>query len=222
MISINTQSIVPQNSTTVNMNSSDASPRLGILAYGSLLSEPGTELDELLVGRIDDVETPFPVEFARACSCRDNAPTLAPVETGGAPVRGAILLAAPSVSEATLTDALWHRETRTERRDETTTPETKDLLIRRAEGLEAEHGLRRVFYAHLKANIDDRTAEHLAELAIESARSEAGGREEDGISYLMTVKENGLSTSLLVPYEQEILRKTGTASLTEARRTLVE
>lgn len=204
------------------MNSSEASPRLGILAYGSLLSEPGTDLGELLVGRIDDVETPFPIEFARACSCRDHAPTLAPVETGGAPVRGAILLAAPSVSEATLTDALWRRETRTERRDETTTPETKDLLIRRAEGLEAKHGLQRVFYAHLKANIDDRHAGHLADLAIESAGSEAGRREEDGISYLMTIKQNGLSTPLLAPYEQEILRKTGAASLNEAQRALAE
>lgn len=63
-------------------DSSSSTPQVGILAYDSLLSEPGAELDGLIAGRLDGIETPFPVELARACSCRDNAPTLAPVETG--------------------------------------------------------------------------------------------------------------------------------------------
>lgn len=199
----------------------DHSSQIGILAYGSLLSEPGAELDELLAGRIGGVETPFPVELARACSCRDYAPTLAPVENGGARVRGEILLARPSVSVTTLTEALWRRETRTERRDEATTLETKDLLIRRARSLEEKHGLRRVFYADLKANIDDRRPEHLAEMAIESARSEAGRRREDGIAYLVDLKSEDISTPLLDQYEEEMLRKTDSPSLRRARQALV-
>lgn len=204
------------------MNSSKGtSPRNGILAYGSLLSEPWAELDELLTGRIDGVQTPFPVELARACSCRDYAPTLAPVETGGARVRGALLLARPSISEAVLTEALWRRETRTERRDDATSPEAKDLFIRRSRSLEDAHDLQRVFYVHLKANIDDRRPEHLAELAIESARSEAGQRREDGIAYLIDLKAEGITTPLLPPCKEEILRRTRAASLKTARERLV-
>lgn len=198
------------------------SRRYGILAYGSLLSEPGTELDEVLTGRIEGVETPVRVEFARACSCRDNAPTLAPVESDGARVDGAILTTDPSVSEETIKDALWRRETREQRRDEATSPESRDLLIRRAPSLEETYDLDKVFFAHLKANIESPTPDHLADLAIESARSEAGLRGEDGISYLLTIKENGISTPLLAPYEREILRKTQSSSLRAARQALVD
>lgn len=200
----------------------DQASQIGILAYGSLLSELGTELDELLTGRIEGVETPFRVEFARACSCRDNAPTLAPVESGGAPVHGAILTADPSVSEETIKDALWRRETREQRREEATSPESRDFVIRRASSLEPAYHLDKVFFAHLEANIEDLTPAHLADLAIESARSEAGRRGEDGIAYLLTIKENGISTPLLAPYEREILRKTEEPSLEAAREALVE
>lgn len=205
------------------MNATEnASPRYGILAYGSLLSELGDALDQLLVDWLNDVKTPFRVEFSRACSCRDNAPTLAPVESGGAHVHGAILTVAPSVSEKTVKDALWRRETREQRRSDSTSPESRDLLIHRAPSLEETYKLERIFYAHLKANIDPRTPAHLADLAIESARSEAGQRSEDGIAYLMVIKENGLSTPLLDSYEQEILRKTQTSSLQAARAGLVD
>lgn len=202
--------------------SADRASQIGILAYGSLLSEPGTELHELLTARLGGVETPFRVEFARACSCRDNAPTLAPVESGGAPVHGAILTAEPCVSEEAIKDALWRRETREQRWEEATSPESRDLLIRRASSLERAYGLEKVFFAHLEANIEELTPAHLADLAIESARSEAGRRGEDGIAYLLAIKENGISTPLLTPYEREILRKTEESSLEAAREVLVE
>lgn len=208
---------------TFPMTDVSSSPsQMAILAYGSLLSEPGEELAGLLGEQIDDMETPFPIELARACSCRDRAPTLAPVERGGASVRGALLLASPSASESALIDALWRRETRTERRDEETSPDGKDLLIRRAQSLEEAHGLKRVFYAHLKANIDDRRPEHLAEMAIESARAEAGQRREDGIAYLIDLKAEGISTPLLPAYENEILRRVEVNTLEAAREQLVQ
>lgn len=193
----------------------------GVLAYGSLLGEPGAELDAIVSGRIEDVNTPFPVEFARACSCRDHAPTLAPVSRGGARVSGAILTTDSDVSEEAVREALWRRETRATRRDGATTPETRDLLIRRARPLGQRHGLRAVFYAHLEPNIENRSPEHLAELAIESARSSAGRRGEDGISYLIGAKEHGLSTPLLEPYERAILARTGADTLDAAREKVM-
>ena len=58
------------------------------------------------------------------------------------------------------------------------------------------------------------TAEHLAELAIESARRENDGR--DGITYLMNAKRSGIVTPLSDSYEQEILRRTETYNLAGA------
>lgn len=58
--------------------------RIAILAYGSLIEDPGKELQPLISERIEDVETPFSIEFARSSRSRDGGPTLVPVEVGGA------------------------------------------------------------------------------------------------------------------------------------------
>lgn len=193
----------------------------GVLAYGSLLSDPGEELDSLVAGRIEDVQTPFLVDFAHACPCRDRAPTLAPVTWGGASVTGAILTTGPGVTDEAVREALWRRETRSMRRDDEVEPDPKDRVVRRARPLGHLYGLRAVFYAHLDPNIENRSPEHLAELAIDSARSEAGRREEDGIAYLIGVKSHGISTPLLDPYERAILDRTGADTLSAAREKLV-
>ena len=198
------------------------SPKIGILADGSLLSDLGDHLSDLIIDRRCGIRTPFSVEFSRACSCRDHAPTLAPVEQGGAPVQGKLLLASPSVSESTLTDALWRRETRTERSGTASTPEAKDLLIRRARELETTHDLHRVFYAHLKPNIDDRSPENLASLAVKSARSKAGKQRRDGIAYLIDLETEGITTLLMPAYKAEILRQVGAETLRDARRRLLQ
>jgi len=44
-------------------------PSVGILAYGSLIYEPGEEIGPLVVKRLS-IETPFCVEFARSSSTR--------------------------------------------------------------------------------------------------------------------------------------------------------
>ena len=62
------------------------------------------------------------------------------------------------------------------------------------------------------------TAERLAELAIESARTERAGRA--GITYLMDAKCNGIATPLSAAYEQEILRRTRTGDLAEALKSI--
>jgi hypothetical protein len=50
---------------------------LGILAYGSLIHDPGPEIEPHIRLRID-TETDFPVEYARLSTKRGDAPTLVP------------------------------------------------------------------------------------------------------------------------------------------------
>ena len=55
-------------------------PRVGILAYGSLIDDLGPDLTPLKVGPPVKTTTPFCVEFARSSRSRDDAPTLVPFE----------------------------------------------------------------------------------------------------------------------------------------------
>ena len=81
---------------------------IGILAYGSLLDDPGREL----AARADESTTPaFSVEFAEGLN-RDGGPTLIPVDDGGARVTASILVLKDSVDEGFARDMLFRRETR--------------------------------------------------------------------------------------------------------------
>jgi hypothetical protein len=80
-------------------------PSIGILAFGSLIEDPGWEIEEAIVGRKRKVLTPFAVEFARSSTKRGDAPTLVPVREGGSPLLAQILLLNISLSEAK--DRLW-------------------------------------------------------------------------------------------------------------------
>lgn len=77
-------------------------------------------------------------------------------------------------------------------------------------------GLDVVLYTRLPANIRGASPGRLAELAIASARGEAGRLGKDGISYLMSVKRQGISTPLMPEYERQILARTNAADLEEA------
>jgi len=66
---------------------------IGILAYGSLITHPGQEIESVLDHVIPDVMTPFPVEYARRSRSRAGAPTLVPVSAGcGTPVNAVVLV----------------------------------------------------------------------------------------------------------------------------------
>lgn len=190
---------------------------VGILAFGSLVSEPGRKIKEAIVGRKKRVLTPFSVEFARKSVKRGGAPTLVPVTVGGSPVLAQILIL--NISEQEAKDRLWRREINKVGEGghyrHSTNPGPNTLVIDRHENV---GGIAVVFSARLPATISPLTAEHLAELAIESARRDRHGR--DGISYLMDAKENGTITPLSEPYEQEILRRTGTHNLAAALRKI--
>jgi hypothetical protein len=56
------------------------------VAYGSLISDPGDEIRSTTIETKKGVITPFKVEFARKSRSRKGAPTLVPVEQGGAQV----------------------------------------------------------------------------------------------------------------------------------------
>lgn len=86
--------------------------RIAILAFGSLIDEPGKEIGPLIRERIDGVRTPFPIEFARSSSTRGGAPTLIPVDVDGARVNGFLFVLDSAVSLAEAKTLLWRRETR--------------------------------------------------------------------------------------------------------------
>jgi hypothetical protein len=189
-------------------------PTVGILAFGSLLKDPGEEIREVMTGIKTGVETPFPVEFARASKERGGAPTLVPVARGQ-PVQGRILLLDTSAEDAI--DRLYRREINkvggTQRYRPPPNPGPKNVLIKR---LESFSDIDVVLYAELAANIEDLSPANLARLAIESARRLDDRR--DGISYLIDAKEHGIRTALSDAYEDEIKRQLGPQDLVEALR----
>ncbi|MFN3252323.1 hypothetical protein [Roseibium album] len=177
-------------------------PNVGILAYGSLIDDPGNELAPLISQIISDVTTPFPVEFARKSSSRGYAPTLVP-HPDGAQVRAAILVVRASLAQAE--DMLWRRETRTN--DVTMRyPGDRPHLLNAVQVKRVNDfaGIDHVLYTQIGANIAPLTPEHLAKLAVESVKTAPHGK--DGISYLMDARNNGISTPLSSAYEAEILQ----------------
>lgn len=194
---------------------------IGILAYGSLIIDPGKEIQSKILKKIN-VKTPFKVEFARKSRTRNNAPTLIPVKEGGANVKAKILVLKDDISEIEATDMLWRRETdqvcSNKGYEPPLNPSINNVLPKKKEDF---HGVKIVLYTEIGKNIDNLSPKNLAKLAIESTRSEAGKKRKDGISYLINVKISGVKTPLIFEYEKEILRQTNTKSLHEALRILV-
>ncbi len=192
-------------------NDSNQKPTLGILAYGSLIPTPGTEIEEHCINVINDVTTPFPIEFARKSGGRGDAPTLVPVTNGGAQVNGQVFVM--DLSEVEVADVLYRREinrvgdrTRTYKNPSKVTQNT--VLVERLVNFA---GLDLVLYTKIAATIAPLTPEHLADLAIASVEKADPGR--DGITYLVDAKKNGIVTALSESYEEEILHKTGCQTL---------
>ncbi|HOV48780.1 MAG TPA: hypothetical protein PLM06_09115, partial [Anaerolineae bacterium] len=131
---------------------------IGILAYGSLLADPGAELAEAIVDRIP-VTTPFAVEYARSSSRRAGAPTLVPVAPEfGNPVSAQILVLRADLSEQEVKNRLYRREINQVEDynciyDDARQRAREDVIaIETARDL---GGVPTVFYASLKANIPE-------------------------------------------------------------------
>ena len=84
---------------------------IGILAYGSLIANPGDEIQRVTVRNIEGIQTPFEVEYARSSSSRAGAPTLVPVEPGqGGRVIAQIFVLREVVTLQQAMDMLYRRE----------------------------------------------------------------------------------------------------------------
>ena len=195
--------------------------KIGILAYGSLIGDPGKELKPFIEDTVEDVTTPFRVEFARSSGTRDGGPTLIPVTTGGAQVQATVLALNSSIDLERAKTLLWRRETRKEGSGDCYLPPENpgvNHVLVECESAVVDFDV--VLYTKIGSNIERPTAEGLAQLAICSARGEAGEKREDGISYLSSAIEHGISTPLLGAYRDAILRRTGTRDLREAHRVV--
>ncbi len=194
---------------------------IGILAFGSLLSDCGIEIKCATEGLID-VVTPFKVEFARLSGkTRGGAPTLVPVSIGGERVNAKIFCLKSTVTLEEARDILYRREKgavgTSEKYVQPTDKKPNSVVVREiANFSNCEY----VIYTDFndcgkEKNI---TPEALAKAAIKSVRPDNEGK--DGITYLIDVKANGIHTPLMEEYEQEIMSRTVTTSLCEAIRKL--
>jgi len=187
--------------------------KVGILAFGSLINDPGPELAPKVIMRIK-TQTPFPVEYGRFSGrTRGGAPTLVP-HCKGAPVRAEILVLHDDVSVSDARDMLSRRERHKEGSGNTyvegTTPDS--VLVRPYESPWVATVLYTDFWEAGK--IADPTPGDLATHAIQSVPRAAEGK--DGITYLRDAVASGIQTSLTAAYTAEILRQTQATSLEEA------
>lgn len=188
---------------------------VGILAYGSLIGDPGRELLPATTERIRCI-TPFPVEFARSSQSRKGAPTIVPFDTGGE-VAAEILVVSLSAVDAT--HMLYRRELHAVGSEKLyQVPKFRSPNTVTVERLEDFHGVRTVLFTSIGANIVGPTPEKLAALAITSAKALLDGR--DGISYLIAALAAGIETPLTPSYRDAILRLTGTEDLPSALQKL--
>lgn len=202
---------------------------IGILAYGSLLANPGEEIMQATERTISGVETPFAVEYARKSGGRSDAPTLVPVSDQiGNRVHASIFVLKAEVTEKQARDILYRRELnkvgtdRQYRESEKVNDNT--VLIKE---LVDFSDVTKVLYTSIAATIPEildasrsieEKADVLARLAIASVTAETYAQGRDGIRYLSDAIEYGVETQLTNAYRQNILRLSGSSlNLEDAR-----
>lgn len=191
--------------------------KIGILAYGSLIDDPGRELSPFILEKISCI-TPFKVEYARKSGTRSFAPTLIPSMEFGKKVNARLLVLNNDLDINEAKSMLWRRETGqigTEKKYyHTDSPSKNKVQIKTIENF---HNIQNVLYTYIGRNIDEEiTADRLSDLAIQSILDEAGSRRKDGVRYLLSNNLNGITTEFSSDYEKEILRKINTTTLKEA------
>lgn len=199
---------------------------IGILAYGSLITDPDYEIRASTRSVIENVQTPFCVEYARKSSSRNGAPTLVSVsEEGiGSPVKGSILVLDPTITEQQALNMLYRREIHMVGTNKVYDPHSQgDVHIAAVEDF---MGLQKVIYTAIKPNFDEilnpslsphQKAALLADAAICSLCPDTFSECTDGIVYLHNNIKNGIITPLTDLYREEILRRANTHDLMKAR-----
>jgi len=190
--------------------------KIGILAFGSLIQDPGKEIEPLIIDRLLCL-TPFKIEFGRVSSTRGNAPTLIPVKIGGSNVKATILILDDQINLQAAIDMLWRRETRTSDLTKSYIPKKHNnnntVEVKKVENFE---GIEQVIYTSIGSNIDEISPQKLADYAIQSILSPAGALHLDGVRYLKNVIKNGIITPLTKDFEKCILNYTHTDNIDDA------
>lgn len=188
--------------------------KIGILAYGSLITDPGAELLPLIRFRIK-TETPFPVEYGRISQSRGGAPTLVP-HPAGATVHAEILVLDDSISIEQARDIMFRREIHRVGSDRVYTPSEDPNRVQIRTYTDCPW-VEAVLYTDFNdgGKISAPIATELARAAIGSVR-QAREAEQDGISYLIQARNSGIDTPITKAYVEAILRQTGAGSLSEA------
>ena len=184
--------------------------KLGILAFGSLLSNPGKEISRHIVERIP-YTTPFRLEYVMCSTLQGDPPTLGRWQ-GGKRVQTFILLLDIDATEKGLAMA-------------------KEILRKQVGGSisvkwdERSRDFRTLIYHSLrpKGIALPPSPRKLARLAVRSVVvcKEMGVPQRNGIRYLLNNIENGIITPLTEEYKKEILLVTRTETLEEAKRKLL-
>ncbi|EAZ81327.1 hypothetical protein [Algoriphagus machipongonensis] len=192
------------------------SPRIGILAFGSLIDDPGKELQNIIKDRKEGIITPFNVEYGRKSNKRGNAPTLIPVSNGGQKVAATLLILKEDLLLDQVKNMLYRREinkvgtnvTYTEREH----PTPNQLVIQEHRDIS---DVNIYLTANYGCNLAEITSDILADLAIESFKSTGVEKGRDGISYLKNNIDNKIITPLTEDYRKAILKKMKAKSLEE-------
>jgi hypothetical protein len=209
---------------------------IGILAYGSLISDPGSEINERIERIIKNVETPFAVEYARRSMTRSCAPTLVPVPIEkGISVNASVMVLKEDTQLPQVLDMLYRREIHrvgdsNKVYKEPADPDTHNLRIMQEKSFA---GLDIVLYTKFPANFgaildnsfsNQEKADLLCSAACESLTKDTFQNELDGIQYLTEAINSGVKTCLTELYKQAILRKAGTdiKDLQTARQMIAE
>jgi len=196
---------------------------IGILAFGSLIEDPGPELDQAQDYRLRWVLTPFKVEFARSSRTRGGAPTLVPVMEGGARVSATLIILKSSVPKDEAKSILWRREMHKPpgNREAYAPPRNATVDTVLIEEIRGFYGLQSALFTQIGSNITPpRLPEKLAALAVQSAVPWSSEPDKDGVSYLLSVKKAGIQTPLMRRYEKAILKMVGAKNLKEALFTM--
>lgn len=191
--------------------------KIGILAYGSLIDDPGEEISPFIQRRKSCI-TPFKVEYARISRTRGDAPTLIPSEEFGKEVKATILILNDDLTIDNVKSMLWRRETGKigtgKKYKHSDRPSKNKVQI---EIVENFYNTQKVLFTSIGRNIDEEiTAAKLADFAIKSILTEAGLNKKDGLRYLLSNNRNGITTEFSSDYKMEVLRKTNSASLEES------
>ena len=202
---------------------------IGILAYGSLIADPGLEIKQLTDRTIAGVETPFAIEYARKSKTRSYAPTLVPVvNEKGWRVNANIFVLNQDVPIDEAKNILYRREIHvvgnlSKIYSPPSRPGINSVVIQ-----EIIHfcDVDLVLSTRIGANIseilddnqtDQNKAELLADLAIKSITSATFPYSQDGVYYLLQAMQYGVVTKLTELYTQTILHLTDSSDLAEDR-----